>query len=254
MTAIEIYAKSEAFIGKDGDIEFDHTKTIFRSGDEYFFARSPLRHTHSAADLSKLSLQKIPVEDVWPHMEARFSEAPHSLPPDCYIKRPSLLFFGDSPASQQPAKQILCEVEACEVLRRHPHPNIAQYFGCLSKDCTIIGLCFKKYATTLDKILKDKPAGFDKDNCLQGIRSGLEHMHKLGLVHNDINPRNIMMDGETPVIIDFDSCKKQGEPLGLKGGTMRWEKEDAKFALPENDEYDVAKIEESFLQWSGRTS
>lgn len=62
---------------------------------------------------------------------------------------------------------------------------------------------------------------FDKDLCLQGIESGIRHMHSLGLVHNDINPSNIMIDSaDRPVIIDFDSCKQEGEKLGVKSRHM----------------------------------
>lgn len=28
-----------------------------------------------------------------------------------------------------------------------------------------------------------------------------------------------MMDGDDPVVIDFDSCKREGEELGSKAGT-----------------------------------
>jgi serine/threonine protein kinase len=38
-------------------------------------------------------------------------------------------------------------------------------------------------------------------------------MHDLGLVHSDLNPSNIM-DGNNPIIIDFDSCKPEGQKLG----------------------------------------
>ena len=30
------------------------------------------------------------------------------------------------------------------------------------------------------------------------------------------------MDGESPIIIDFDSCKRQGDELGLKTTTVGW--------------------------------
>jgi serine/threonine protein kinase len=49
---------------------------------------------------------------------------------------------------------------------------------------------------------------------LDGIFQGIKHLHSLGLVHNDINPTNILFDEYgTPVLIDFDSCRKVGESL-----------------------------------------
>ena len=63
---------------------------------------------------------------------------------------------------------------------------------------------------------------FDRGHCSRGIEAGVRHMHKLGLVHNDLNPSNIMMDGDNPVIIDCDSCKREGDELGSKAGTDGW--------------------------------
>ena len=70
----------------------------------------------------------------------------------------------------------------------------------------------------------------------------------MGLIHCDINPANIVMDGDTPVIVDFDSCQRNGEKLGIKGGTLNWTREDFEFARPENDEYGLAKIRDFLLQ------
>ena len=47
---------------------------------------------------------------------------------------------------------------------------------------------------------------------LERVESGIRHLHSLGLIHNDINPSNIMLDGEIP-IIDFGSCQREGESL-----------------------------------------
>jgi len=45
------------------------------------------------------------------------------------------------------------------------------------------------------------------DHYLEGIASGVGHMHSLGLIHNDIDPSNIMItEDDSPVVIDFDSC------------------------------------------------
>lgn len=72
---------------------------------------------------------------------------------------------------------------------------------------------------------------------MAGVLSGIEHIHSLELVHNDINPRNIMLDQEGhPYIIDFDTCLKKGERFG--GGTLGWSKF-PEISLPENDLYGV---------------
>ena len=74
---------------------------------------------------------------------------------------------------------------------------------------------------------------------LESVRNGLEHLHSLGLVHNDINPRNIMFfdeDSDEAVIIGFGSCRAIGLPLD--GGLVRmceWHDEKVDTALPSND-------------------
>jgi serine/threonine protein kinase len=73
-------------------------------------------------------------------------------------------------------------------------------------------------------------------------------MHKLGLVHNDLNPSNIMMDGDNPVIIDFDSCKREGDELGSKAGTDGWTLDGQDHAMRENDLYSLSKIRAALMK------
>lgn len=242
---MEICEQSEAFVQQNGELVFDHTKLILRRGDDYFYARTNQRQT-SAIDVSLLETSKIPAENVWPPMDPQFTEAPDPLPPNSYLKQPSLLYYGDTHATLEDSRQILTEVEACEILRRNPHPNIAQYLGCVSRDGRIRGLCFVRYSMTLLQRLKDTTP-FDKALCLQGIQSGISHMHELGLIHNDLNLSNIMMDGDNPVIIDFDSCKPEGDKLGLKAGTVGWAMDDLVYAKRENDFYSLSKIREILI-------
>ncbi len=70
---------------------------------------------------------------------------------------------------------------------------------------------------------------------MKGIRAGIAHIHGLGFAHNDLNPTNIMFgDDDTPVIIDFDSCRAQGEKLN-KGGTPGWDEGYIDTSAKEND-------------------
>ena len=170
------------------------------------------------------------------------------------MKRPSLLDYGDgdgddTKTSTELSGLLLSEAEVCEILRTSPHPNIAQYLGCQVEDDRIMGLCFVKYGMNLwERVIKDSRP-FDKDLILQGIQEGIRHLHSLGLIHCDLNPVNIVMDhGDTPVIVDFDSCRRNGEELGLKRGTFGWTNEDFKFARPENDEYGLSKIRDFLSQ------
>jgi serine/threonine protein kinase len=245
---MEVIEKSEAFVRDGDDIVFNHTKVIlWRKRDgQYFYSRIPKRMDLDLC-LDDLVLNKIPVEDIWPVANPKFTRAPRPLPPNTYIKRPSLLEYGDTPASCKPRDQVLNEVEVCEILMNSPHPNIGQYLGCIAEGDRITGLCFTQYEMTLSE-MRERGIPFDRDGCLRRIECGVRHLHKLGLVHNDLNPRNIMMEANNPVIIDFDSCKRQGQELGLKGGTDGWALEGVTHAEHNNDFYGLAKIREFLIE------
>ncbi|KAG5982816.1 hypothetical protein E4U55_001310 [Claviceps digitariae] len=242
---MEIYQQNEAFIEKDGDLEFGFTKIILRGPNhEYFYAITKERlGAHSPVDLEKLDKIPIPTENVWPSYSSHLLRAPEPLPQNSYVKKPSLLHFGDTPASLHLSSRILHEIEVCELLRKHPHPNVAHYLGCVVSVDRITGLCFPEYKMTLfERISLNMP--FDKDLCLRGIADGIRHLHSLGIVHNDINPANIMVDEkDRPVIIDFDCCQQAGEKL-RSAGTWGWSIEEAEYALFENDFFGLSKIQE----------
>jgi serine/threonine protein kinase len=177
-------------------------------------------------------------------VDPKFTRAYYPPPQTTFLKRPSLL--GYSPGDVY-YDQVLNEIAACEILRQHPHPNIAPYFGCVVKDGRIRGLVFKRYHTTLGEMLNKKKT-FDRVGCLRGIRAGVRHMHRLGLVHNDLNPANIMMDHGKPVIIDFDSCKREGDKLD-KGGSPLWALDNPEWrSRRENDVYGLNKLRKALFR------
>ncbi|KAI1132330.1 kinase-like protein [Nemania abortiva] len=245
---MEVQIQSEAFEEKDGDLVFSHTKVILRKGSEFYYAITDKRQL-AHFDTNQLECVKIPDEHIYPAATPGFLRAPNPVPSNVYIKTPDLLAYGSTPASCNFASQTLQEVQICEVLSRHPHPNIAQYLGCLVTDDKIHGICFVKYRMTLAKHLR-KGYPIDVDLCLAGVEKAVSHLHSLKLVHNDINPSNIMLDDNNePVLIDFDSCKYEGEELGLKGGTEGWADPTARIATFDNDFYGLAKIREYLVAY-----
>jgi serine/threonine protein kinase len=135
------------------------------------------------------------------------------------------------------------EIATCETLKMNPHPNISRYHGCVVEDGWIKGLSFDRYAMTLAERVQDERP-LDIDACLRGIQAGVDHLHSLGLIHNDLHPDNIMMNGDdTVVIIDFDSSRPKGMGLeGAKGGTVDWTDVHAVRAERENDMYSMHLI------------
>ncbi|KAK4043557.1 protein kinase [Parachaetomium inaequale] len=84
-----------------------------------------------------------------------------------------------------------------------------------------------------------KGGAIDKDRILSGLSAALDHLHALGLAHNDVNPANVMLaHGGEPVLIDFGSCEPFGERL-LSAGTPGWcrAREQAFASDKANDEY-----------------
>ncbi|KAJ5808584.1 hypothetical protein N7474_009853 [Penicillium riverlandense] len=76
----------------------------------------------------------------------------------------------------------------------------------------------------------------DKDGILEKIKAGILHLHRLGLVHNDINPVNILLDqDDSPVICDFNFYTPVGHSLDAIGRTYEWYDENVQFADPRND-------------------
>ena len=96
---------------------------------------------------------------------------------------------------------------------------------------------------TLEDRLKDQHRPLPRD-VLKGIESGIKHLHSLNIMHNDVNPTNIMfkVDDDAPVLIDFDSCGREGDKL-VKAGTMGWSDDSFDFANANNDYYGLKKIE-----------
>lgn len=248
---MEVCEQNEAFAEEDGDLIFHHTKIILRQHDnQYLYAISNQRYSCATEiDPATLELIPIPVSQICPPFPETYTRAPEPLPQNCYVKRPSLIHYGDTDASTELSALVLDEARACEILRVHPHRNIARYLGCTVDGGRITGLCFVKYGMTLLERTSRGSRILDVDLCLRGIESGIQHLHKLGLIHCDINPANILMSGDddTPIIIDFDFCRREGEDLGLKAGTRGWTREDFKIATPEVDQYGLSMVRDFLM-------
>ncbi|KAF5572760.1 hypothetical protein FPANT_12841 [Fusarium pseudoanthophilum] len=242
----QIVAHSNAFSEKDDDWLFDHTKIILRIGNDYFAASSQQRESQlKNLDHSSLDLTLIPRHHYCPEFKLGISKAPETLSlNDVYLEQPSLISWdAKDPNPTSIADLVLREAEICETLKKHPHPNIVRYFGCLGEDDKIVGLVLGKYTSKLsDKVADSTPD--QRVKLYEGVERGVRHLHQIGLIHNDLNPANIMLDGDIPVIIDFGSCRLRGEKMGDKRGTFGWELEEVELAAPENDFYSLEKSKE----------
>jgi hypothetical protein len=72
-----------------------------------------------------------PALQIWPSLPTNVAPAPEPLPQDCYVTRPGLLYYGDTKSSTDFSSLLLKEAHLFEILRAYPHPNMAQYLGCI---------------------------------------------------------------------------------------------------------------------------
>ncbi|PBK64284.1 hypothetical protein ARMSODRAFT_1054487 [Armillaria solidipes] len=224
---------------------------IWSDGDDFFHLKSPIRRPRNEKEEEHSSLSRQAILVPRTHYQTAppsdLIRTPHPIPDNAYIKVGLPLFF-DAENLEGGAiwPTMICEARICELLMKHPHRNVAEYYRYAEKDGLMTGLCFKRYGQTLtDAVEKGTLKAVDIEFTLKQIEQGIRHIHGLDLVHNDINPSNILLaeDNVTPVIIDFDSCCKKGASLDYNGGTFPWSN-DARTAGFENDDFGLNKVRE----------
>jgi len=244
---MEIIHQSRSYREVDGELKFYRNTFILKNDTAFFYATSSERLPQGdAVDIDELAVYPIPIEDIYPLFSPKWTLAPDTPPQPCHIKHPDLLSYNpDAPVGRRPCDTLTTEIGICELLKENPHPNIAQYLGCTVHDGRVTGLVFSKYGITLGNRFEPEHGPLRPEVYLAGIENGLRHLHGLGLVHNDINPENIMLrDDDTPVIIDFDTCQREGEEC-RSAGTDPWCLDNMEFAVQENDYYGLEKIREA---------
>lgn len=238
---VDVLEMNGAFEEVDGVFEFAGTLVVYQAHGEVYHAISKARYSSSSEVEAEhlMGIVNIPVSAYNPPASSELMRAPDPLPRDCYVKKPRLISYDrirQGPRPDDIADSVLAEAKVCELLMRHPHPNVATYLGCLVSDGRITGLCFTRYQRTLMQevnpciLSKRKSRSVRRATeyydyipaVIDGVESGIRHIHSLGLVHNDINPKNIMRDGDRWVIIDFDSCRPVGGSLEGVGRTYEW--------------------------------
>lgn len=235
----------------------DHIVIVWKESDNYYQSK----HAAKAEpfDLDSLPASesiRIPMHIFKGRWHPSLTELPPVAPADSFLKRPCIFLpehcNADKPEGdgfRTPGDDLIKEAKVYEMLKQHPHPNICVYYGCVRDGDYITAICLKKYGRNLMEAVWKKDPTLDPAAILDGISNGLTFLcETLGLVHNDINPANIMLDDAgVPIIIDFDSCLPIGEEIGMccKGGTIDWMVElMPTIALPENDIYGLTQIGE----------
>jgi serine/threonine protein kinase len=226
----------------DGSVVFKLTTFSYIGGnDASYFGEIPKRKKQISLELFQNKLARIPDEDIYPTLPPHVSTV---IPTgEFYIKRPKLSTYDNSRGQDVLAKLLLQEVETMELLKVHPHPHIARYYGCIVNRGRITGIVLDRYHQTLERRLEDRERKFDADLCFRSISSAIGHLHSLGFAHNDLNPMNIMVDqADKSFLIDFGSCQPFGADL-ITIGTPGWMEDYFMTSEKSHDEFSLAKLQ-----------
>lgn len=230
---MEFISAVQCFKPVDGCIRFVHTRVLFRQDGKTFCATSPNKRVGPQFCADELKdVKPIPIEAYRPLLPPGVAIAPPTL--DYYVKQPNLMSFV---GGVDLASLVLQELATCEIIRKKPHPNLATFYGCQIDDGRVSGLCFERYTRNLMQevnpnslsksafIQSEGTAASRKISAghLRGIEAGLRRLHALGIIHNDLNPTNIMIaaDGRA-VLVDYDSSRAPEMPLDNAKRTHGW--------------------------------
>lgn len=201
-------------------------RLVLLHGMDAFFATAPFRAIREDGEINwpaiRLDNRAIPVENLWPRPVRSGTLAPNPIPSYITVKRPKLLDYENGYQPQRdedvPRRELEREFHVAEDIGKNPHPNVVAYHGCIKHGDRLTGLCYTRYDQTLSARIQNysqKP--FDIEKCLDGILHGISHLHAVGYLHNILHATNIMMDSDdTPVIVNFEACSKEGQELDIR--------------------------------------
>eukprot|EP00178_Gracilaria_changii_P005738 TRINITY_DN195_c0_g2_i1.p1 TRINITY_DN195_c0_g2~~TRINITY_DN195_c0_g2_i1.p1 ORF type:complete len:257 (-),score=33.06 TRINITY_DN195_c0_g2_i1:4604-5374(-) len=234
----------------DDDFQFVESAVTFRDASGKFFigtSSSERSGRINEQNLSTVILNpvRIPEEHIFPLYEPGITVVSETDATGRWIKIPNLLMYDPQGKVKTIASTFLQEVKTLERLSKHPHPNIMKYYGCVVKGDRIVGICVEKCKETLYERTWIREQAVDRETVIENIRRAALHLHSLGFCHNDINISNVMFrEDDSVALIDFDSCRQNGEILGSKKGTVGFSDQSVTTSTFENDMYGIRKVNE----------
>lgn len=228
-----------------------HTTFAFVDEDDTAYFGKSNRSKHDIT-LEELTSVLAPIPDMglfpeWTSSDMELTKAPDTLPPNIYIMRPNLLMFNvfqEHDVVNLIPNGLLEEAKVMEMLSQHTHPNVIHYHGCRVRRGHIVGLVLDRHPNTLAQYLKSKPGLVHKEPLMHGLESAIRHLHTLGWAHNDLNPRNILVDDtKTAVLIDFGSAREIRAKLGTSRRTKGWIDGEIKDYHTSDDRHDLFALD-----------
>ncbi|KND88609.1 hypothetical protein TOPH_06706 [Tolypocladium ophioglossoides CBS 100239] len=243
--------------------QFQYTMfVVIDSNDVIYYDELPVRKAEISFQQVTATLKPIPDSEIFPEWPLpdepgakQLTQAPLELPTNVqvFIKRPALCqydVFSRHNVVHLLAQGLLEEARTMEFLSEHPHPNIIRYHGYRSRRGYLTGIVLDRHSHDLNDYLKNGARAIDKKVFMDALESAICHLHSLGWAHNDLNPKNVLVDDSTaagglPVLIDFGSAREIGTLLGTSRGTSGWIEgriEDYTTSKREHDIFALEKI------------
>lgn len=215
--------------------------------DELYFGQSSKNKRDMTLAEYSAALQHVPDEEIYPEVpeESHLKVASQSLDDSsAYVKRPGLNSYEIMKGTNYIPKVTLNETLIMERLSKSPHPNIIHYHGCRVRRGRITAIVLERLDQTLTQFATTPSfQHLDRIPFFRAIESAVGHVHDMGLAHNDINPDNVMIKNDMPVLIDFGSCQPFGMPLQSLG-TEGWYEETFFTSEKKHDTFSLGKLRE----------
>lgn len=244
-TIHDLDAVAQSIDPATGAIQYT-TFYVFANDDVAFFGEIHKPKAEISNQEFADSLERVPDSIIYPVVpgHAEFTVASDDTHAR-YIKRPNLATYELFNDDDFLAQLLLSEATIMEQLNQNPHPNIVRYHGVRVRRGRVTGFVLDKYEESLLELVRNG-VDLDETKVLEGLESAVEHLHSLGLAHNDINPENVMMSQDkTPILIDFGSCQSFGKRV-MTQGTQGWADVFDGRSGKEHDIYALTKMREWF--------
>jgi serine/threonine protein kinase len=99
------------------------------------------------------------------------------------------------------------------VLQAVAHPNIVRVFGTAPRATLLLEfLEGPTLAAHLDARPRGRLAVADALRCAIHVGAALQHVHAQGYLHLDVKPGNVILAAGRPVLFDFGSARRLGDP------------------------------------------
>jgi serine/threonine protein kinase len=194
-----------------------------------------------------VALEHIRDDEIYPEVptNTQLTIAPESLgDSSAFVKRPGLNCYETRKGSNYIPRALLDETLVMEQISTSSHKKIVGYYGCRVKRGRITAILVERLDQTPTQYASTP--GFqqlDKVKFVEALESAINYLHSLGLAHNAINPDNIMIKDEMPVLIDFGSTQPFGKRLQSLG-TEGWYEELFVTSEKKHDTYALGKLRE----------